>query len=125
MLKNLLYQQRVEWTKNGYEPVCAICGQPSTIGALQMHESLITRGNIRGNKELMDKIMVSSNCVLVDPICHESADSPESKIACVKNILKYNKYEDVLVWLSDMSTLMRNDVPFNAIRLVTGVRDEM
>ena len=123
MLKNTLYQQRVEWTKSGYQPVCAICGKPSTNGALQMHESLITRGDVSGNKFLMEKIMVSSNCVLVDPACHEFANSEENKVACVVNILKYNRYDDVIAWLLEMNGYMKNGIPLDAISLVKEVKN--
>lgn len=95
------------------------------MGALQMHESLITRGNIQGHKSLMEKIMVSSNCVLVDAACHEFADSKEGKINCAINILKYNHYDDVMAWLMEMNSYMRNGVPLEAIRLIKEVRNEL
>lgn len=119
----MLYQQRVEWTKSGYQPLCAICGKPSLNGALQMHETLITRGDISGNKSLLSKIMVSYNCVLVDPVCHEIANSEENKIACAVNILKYNNYDEVIAWLVEMSNCMRSNTPIEAIRLIQEVRN--
>jgi hypothetical protein len=124
-LKSRLYRERTVWTKSGYTPVCAICGEPSTDGALQMHETFITRGDVSGNNELVERIMSRYNCVLVDAVCHEDANSDEGVRACAKNILEYESQESVLYWLSMMAVHMKTTTPLQAIQLVKEVYNEM
>lgn len=124
-LKQTLYKRRVEWTKQGYQPLCAICGEPPRGGALQMHESLITRGDVQGNTELGYDIMTRYNCVLVHSDCHEYANTEEGKILCAKNILKWEKYKSVRRWLGCMRGMMNSTIPTEAIRLLIRTRDSL
>lgn len=106
-LKQSIYRERSRWTKAGYQPLCAICGKPPHNGqALEMHESLITRGDVSGNIELMYDIMTRYNCVLVHRECHVPANSDENKLLCAVNILQYEDYRKVNKWLNCMNTRM-------------------
>ena len=124
-LKSRLYRERTAWTKNGYTPVCAICGEPSTDGALQMHETFLTRGDVSGNKELVERIMSRYNCVLVHAVCHEDANSDEGKKACARNLLEHEKPEEVFGWLSIMALHMKTITPLASLQLAKEVYDEM
>ena len=124
-LKSALYKKRVEFGINGYEPMCAICGKPPRNGALEMHESLITREDVRGRLELTYDIMTGYNCVLVHKDCHEHANSEEGKKACAENILKYNNHVDVLNWLGCLNRRMRSSTARQAIRLIEEVHNEL
>lgn len=107
------------------QPVCAICGKPPVSGALEMHETFITRGDIRGNKDLLSDIMSRYNCVLVHPTCHQHANSDEGKIACAKDIVEHEGYENVISWLEHIQSQMRSSTPTQAIRLVKEVQNEV
>jgi hypothetical protein len=123
-LKSALYKKRVEFGPNGYEPMCAICGKPPNNGALEMHESLVTRGDVSGNLELTYDIMTGYNCVLVHKECHEHANSEEGKRACAKNILKYNNYEDIMRWLGCLCRKMRSSTARQATYLIKELHEE-
>lgn len=125
-LKQTIYNRRKEWTKQGYQPLCATCGEPPRSGeALQMHETFITRGDVQGNPELGYDIMTRNNCVLIHSDCHEYANSEEGKFKCAINILKYEKYRNVRKWLGCMRGMMNSTIPTEAIRLLIRARDSM
>ena len=94
---------------------------------MEMHEALLTRGDVSGNLELTYDIMTGHNCVLVhgDTNCHKLANTHDGKRACVKNILKYNEYTLVMNWLGCMVRKMKSYPPREAINLVEEVYDEM
>lgn len=122
-LKKQLYRERAEWTKNGYQPLCAICGEPPKDGrALQMHEALITRGDVMYNTELGYDIMTRYNCVLVHADCHEYANTDEGKFKCAQNIYKYEDYQKIYKWLNCMSARMSSTTAEEAKRLLLLVK---
>lgn len=122
-LKKQLYRDRTVWTKDGYQPLCAICGKPPKDGmALQMHEALITRGDVMYNTELGYDIMTRYNCVLIHADCHEYANSEEGKFKCAQNILKYENYRRVDKWLNCMNVRMISTTADEAKRLILSVR---
>lgn len=126
ILKANIYKERVKWGESGYEPTCAICGQPPKNGALEMHESLITREDVRGGgKELIYDIMIKHNCVLVHADCHVFANTEMGKKNCIKNILEYNKYEDVKAWLKCLDARMKSNTAKVSLQLVKEVYDEV
>jgi hypothetical protein len=124
-LKSALYKKRVVFGPKGYEPRCAICGEPPREGALQMHESLITRGDVSGNWELIYDIMTGYNCVLVHKDCHEYANTEEGKRVCAKNILEWCAKDDITRWLGCLSRKMRSGTAREAIRLIEEVSNEL
>lgn len=124
-LKQQLYKKRTVWTKNGYQPLCAICGEPPEKGmALQMHEALITRGDVQGNKELGYDIMSKYNCVLVHANCHDYANSDENLRKCALNILNHEGYNQTRKWLNCMDARMLTDTAKVAKRILIQVSHE-
>jgi len=125
-LKHTLYRDRAEWTKQGYQPLCAICGEPPRNNrALEMHETFLTRGDVVGNKELKYDIMTRNNCVLVHSECHIYANSDYNKNACAFNILKYEKYSRVRKWLVCVNKRMHGTSASEAIKLIDQVYKEI
>lgn len=124
-LKQQLYRERTVWTKDGYQPLCAICGEPPRKGmALQMHEAFITRGDVRGNKELGYDIMSRYNCVLVHADCHEHANSEENLRKCALNILEHEGYKNTRKWLNCMDARMLTNTAKVAKRILFEVSRE-
>ena len=90
-----------------------------------MHEAILTRGEVRGNKELLPEIMVPENCVLVHSSCHEHANSTENTKRCIADLIKHEGYKSVISWLLHMDALMKSGLPREKIQLVKEVYDEM
>lgn len=124
-LKSKLCSERIEFTGEGFHVVCAYCGEP-VIGAPDMHEALITRGNIRHSEELKLLIYVRENCVLVHHgKCHENATTEAGRRKCIKNLLRYNKLRDIITWLDNFGERTKSALAEERIILVTEVFNEL
>ena len=119
-LKKKLYRERAKFTKEGYMPLCAICGEPPHGVALEMHETFITRGDVQGNIELKYDIMSRYNCVLVhgDTNCHKLANTEKGKLACAKHILDHEGFHQIDSWLLCLQNRMLSDTATQARRLI-------
>ena len=89
-----------------------------------MNEVLLTRGDARG---LPDPwiIMTRYNCVLMHPTCHENhGHTYDGRVACVRQIIGYEKPEKVIEWLKDIRPVFWGAVGLvdEAIRMVERVR---
>lgn len=84
-------------------PVCAICDKPfDDYNEPSMHEVLITRGDVRG-------LDINNHYVLNEPVnvvlvhegdCHIYAQhTPEGKMKCFKQIVKYETLELIIRYL--------------------------
>jgi hypothetical protein len=105
LLKLELARTRGAWTPGGFKPLCAVCGE-AIQGGFEMHEVLITRAAWRGLPEQL--IMVRQNCVLVHPggkgfgSCHLDAHTGVGREKCVRHLLEYEGYENVMAWLESL-----------------------
>ena len=112
---------RGQLTREGFKPVCPICGQVIVDGC-DMHEAIITRAMWRGLPE--ELIMVRENCVLVHPggknfgSCHLAAHTAEGRRKCVKHLLEQEGYDKVMAWLESLRQVAVSRVVEEAVRLV-------
>ena len=96
-----------------------------------MHESIMTRGNVQGNYLLEGRIYTKENCVLVHPggknigTCHQIAHTKEGREKCIKQILRYVPVSQVLQWLDGLSLEMKSTLPMERMEEVKRVWKEM
>lgn len=106
-LKSNLLDSRKELTRYGMRPICPVCNSPIREGqAIALHEAIITRGDVQGaDPEFRLLIHVRYNCVLVHNYwCHDVAGGEEHKIACVRQIIKFEGKRKVAEWIEDLKT---------------------
>jgi hypothetical protein len=109
-LKHQLATERVDIFNGQIVPICASCNK-GIFGGVEMHEALISRGNVRGNKDLLVKIMVRENCVLVHPgSCHRKAETEDGKIKCLNFLIRHETYENVKNFLLTMNAIMQTQL---------------
>lgn len=97
----------------GFHPRCAICGDILYGGESDMHEVLITRGDIRGQEHLLPYIMVKANCVLVCPggsgsKCHSKAETKEGQRICIKHLLQFESEDRIIAFLDTLAGEMKS-----------------
>lgn len=126
-LKQELLNVRIDLADNGFgfTSRCAICGKLLTNGC-DMHEAIITRGDISGQKQLQPLIMVRENCVLVCPggsgsPCHREAGTKEGQIKAIQNILTFESIEDIEIFLHNLNQEMKGTQVQTALNLVKEV----
>ena len=107
LLKLRLLSERAVYTPGkGKFPVCPICNDPVMYGG-DMHEALITKGMVRGNKDA-DKINSRQNCVIRHNECPDGqrhnpgVGSEWDFISCLKQIVWFETYGAVIIWLNQM-----------------------
>jgi hypothetical protein len=84
-----------------------------------MHESILTRGDVQGNKDLLDLIMVKENCVLVHPDrCHGRAATREGQLICIEHLIKHEGYALIVSWLDAIEERFANGGSIHAARSV-------
>lgn len=125
-LKISLSTKRGMTTSRGWRPICAICGEP-IMEDPDMHEAIITRGNVQGNFLLEELINTEENCVLTHPggknlgTCHQLAHTREGREKCIMHILKYVPVAQVLQWLEQMSLKMKSSLPMERMEEVNRI----
>ena len=124
-LKQQLYRNRVTWTERGWVPVCAICGKVQGDGFMEMHEAILSRGDVQGMGLDTEYVMNECNCVLVHRGCHIHANSKEATKSCIRHLLKFNGLEDILYWLRAVDERANSSLCKERIRLVKEVYDEL
>lgn len=125
-LKIGLANSRAVLTSGWFYPLCAYCNKPDPVYRFDMHEVLLTRNDVRGNKELLPAIMVPQNCVLVHHnSCHLKCTSKEGKRIVTAHLIEWEGVDRILGWLSRMSKLMTSNEPKIKSLLVEDVYDEM
>lgn len=130
-LKQELIHKRIDMASGGFgfTPRCAICNKELKSGC-DMHEALITRGDIRGQEHLFEYIMVEENCVLVCPggsgsKCHRTADTKEGQEIVIRHLLIFVPDAAILAFLSKMSSVMKGTQAEQAIYLVKPIINEV
>lgn len=113
----------------GFLPRCAICGKLLRNGS-DMHEALITRGDIRGREDLTKYIMVKENCVLVCPggsggSCHRKAETKEGRKICIKHLFNFVPFMDIVSFLKAMDDLMKGPTPHERLAEVQELHDKV
>lgn len=122
-MKLILSQQRATLSKGKFVPVCGYCGLPIHTG-YDLHEAIVTRGNIRGNKSLRRFVMVRENSALVHHgDCHKMAVTEEGQEKVIRHILYYEGLEKVTKWLQELMPLMKTDLWAEKTRLVYEVHN--
>lgn len=131
LLKATLVSTRGMLTSKGWRPICAVCGEPIIGVDPDMHEAIVTRGNVQGNLLLESLLFVEENCVLVHPggknlgTCHLEAHSRVGRQKCIKHILKYISANRVLAWLDSLSKEMKTTFAYEKIAEVNAIWHEM
>ena len=100
---------------------CPVCNEGMTDSGIEMHEALLTRGDVQGcNDEVKAAIMVRENCVIVHSgACHIAAQTKRGKLLCAKHLLLYEGFTHIEEWLIKMKGLMRTTQPFERINLIS------
>lgn len=116
-LKSYLASQRKELGTHGMRPVCPICRRQILKNeSIEMHEVFVTRGDVRGlAQDDKNKIFVKENCVLVHGKCHGSATRYEEKLRCCAQIIDYEGYDEVMMWIQGMEEILPKTI-FNQIK---------
>lgn len=76
--------------------------------AFDVHEVLITRGDVQGAPEYhRDKIFTRYNCVAVHPAdspgkCHEIAQTRAGHDKCVVELILWEGFTQISQWVSDL-----------------------
>ena len=92
-----------------------------------MHEAVITRGDVQGNKDLIPLIMVQENCVLVCPgggqsKCHLAGHTKAGQRILIADLLTWIDYVNVMRWLLGIQPAFVNKTLIEeALNLVTEV----
>ncbi len=131
-LKIHLIQTRIDLARGGmvgFTPRCAICGKLLEQGC-DMHEAIITRGDIMKQPSLSDLIMVEENCVLVCPgggggKCHRKAHTREGQILAIKQILTFIPYHYIQTFLIGLDAEMKGNQAIQALALVLSIWSEV
>jgi hypothetical protein len=86
----------------GWLPKCGYCGQPiKKRDGIDLHEALITRGDIYGREEMSPKIMVKENCSLVHHgTCHIESATKEGQRIVAKHIAYWVGKDAIMDWLN-------------------------
>lgn len=125
-LKLRISDMRGALTSKGYRPICAYCGHPIYEKGYDMHEVLITRGDVHGQPDLWEQIMVIYNCVNVHHgDCHLGAATEEGQRTCIIHLLYFIDFELIKRWLLLMKTRMRSSTPTKALHLVETIKEEL
>jgi len=93
---------------------------------MDMHEAIITRGDVSGNKKLGKMIMVSENCVIVHHgKCHEKAATKEGQRKVIKHLIYWEGYAAIYHWLQCLAEEMKGNQADTALELVSEVWNEL
>lgn len=110
-LKHQLRSERVDIFHGKVAPICAICNRGIFYDSMDMHEALVTRGNVRGNPDLLWMIMVRENTVLVHPgKCHKEAATKEGREKCLNFLIRHEGYEAIREFLLKMNIAMTTNL---------------
>lgn len=122
VLKSQLYGDRMQLRTSGLHVYCAVCDGPILNNSIDMHEVLITRGDVSGLYMVQKLIMVQENCVLVHHgKCHQEAATRAGRVRCIENLIKWNGMERIVIWLDEMRRIMKTSVPKEALHLVENI----
>lgn len=98
--------RRLRYPPVGMLPICPICNYHVSALGSEMHEALITRGEVMGT-DLKIAIMVPENCVLVHPgSCHKIAHKSTGRIKCAEYLIKHESLRPIVEWLTRLQTGM-------------------
>lgn len=117
-LKGRLCSDRSEMNPGHVGPVCAYCGQPIVNRECDMHEVIITRGDVqKWEPYMIDMIFVPQNCVLVHHgECHSKASTREGQILCIQHLLQYEASESIANWINTLP--FRSEMGVEALNLL-------
>lgn len=120
-LKYRITYKRRELINGALSVRCPWCERPILHEGGQMHEAIISRRDVQGNKELLPTIMVDANCVLVHSACHIPADTEDGKIKMIKYLIQQEGINNILSFLNILQAEMISSLPSDNIRLVTSI----
>lgn len=113
------------WTKNGYKPLCPVCGQAIAYMAPDMHEVFVTRGDVMKNNIDPELVFVRYNCVLVHPgPCHVKAGTKRGQMKCWRQLIKVEGTEPILDWLREISQWFNSTTVTEAINNINSFTEE-
>lgn len=124
-LKHKLRHDRRELIDGSLSARCPWCEKALLHEAGDMHEAIVSRRDVQGNKRLLPLIMQPANCVLVHHyVCHIAADTEQGKIKMIKYLIKQEGLSNILSFLHELQTEMITDLPAVNIRLVQSISEE-
>lgn len=113
-LKQDLMTSRTIFTKEGWKPECGYCGKPIMSGG-EMHEAIITRGDVRLVQRSYQVITNRCNCVIVHSECHASAATKEGAKRILAYLVRYEGRKNMLFWLSSIASQLKEPLEINAL----------
>lgn len=126
VLKQHLMLTRAEVTEDGFCPVCPWCGDAITRNGPDLHEAIISRGEARGNHELLDEVINSPyNCVLVHHSEHiDEGDTRENDDKAILQLLEHYGVNVILHWLYSLKEITKGRLIDDKIRRVEALAAE-
>ena len=92
---------------------------------VDLHEALITRGDIQGNRALAPLVYVRENCVLVHHgKCHEYAATTEGQRVVAAHLLYWMDLQPLMDWLNRLEDEFVGTTITEAKNLITEVANE-
>ena len=124
-LKRRLLDERRVMRRSGsrmeYVNACEICG--NAVAALDLHEVIISRGDVRGNDELLCKVTESElNVALVCQRCHaELADTDWGHRLLTDRLIDRYGSRAIVNWIKMLGLKLPDDFVNFVLSRATGV----
>ena len=120
VLKQHLMLSRARITEDGVFPVCPWCNEPINGNGPDLHEAIISRGEARGNKALLEEVTTSPyNCVLVHHDEHiDEGDTRENDDKAILQLLEHYGVNLILHWLHSIRPITKGRLVDDKIRRV-------
>lgn len=125
-LKHSLFLRRGMLTSRGWRPICAYCGEP-IMQEPEMHEAILSKGNVQGNFLAEEAINTEENCVLTHPggknldSCHSKLHTRAGRERAIRHLLKYIPRERIIEWLDKMNSIMRSTEAYERMEEVNAL----
>ena len=122
-LKHTLFLKRGMLTSRGWRPICAYCGEP-IMEEPEMHEAILSKGNVQGNFLAEEAINTEENCVLTHPggknldSCHSKLHTKLGRERAIRHLLRYVTREKIIAWLDRMSGILRSETVYERMQEV-------
>jgi hypothetical protein len=127
-LKHSLFLKRGKLTSKGWRPICAICGQP-IMEQPDMHEAILTKGNVQGSFLREELLNTEENCVLVHPggknldSCHSKAHTKRGRELAIRHLLRYKNHDQIIQWLDKLVPHFKSGIVYERMAEVLDMTD--
>lgn len=120
VLKSRLIRERSVWSSAGIAPICPFCGKAIIQDGPDLHEAIISRGEARGNKALLEIVVrVEWNVVLVHHSVHISeGDTRENDDLAILQLLEFYGIVRLVDELSKLKSITKGSLIDDKIRRI-------